>query len=112
MTGRCCSHGWTKITIVLLSVSLLVVGGYVASAGKGISLLNGAPAARPDDSPGSSSARGKPDDNSPAEPEQRVEETREACYMMVFDADGGGARSSHCVAAFVNATGMGCTGDG
>src|SRR5437016_6499765 len=65
----CCSHGWTKIAILLLSVPLLVVGGYVASAGKGISLLNGAPAA-PDDSPGSSPARDKPDDNSPAEPEQ------------------------------------------
>ena len=107
MTGRCCSHGWTKITIVLLSVSLLVVGGYVASAGKGISLLNGAPAAPPDDSPGSSSARDKPDDNSPAEPEQRVEETREAYYMVVFDADGGAARSSHCFATFVKATGKG-----
>src|SRR5438067_5317489 len=109
MIGRCYSHGWTKITIVLLSVPLLVVGGYVASGGKGISLLNGAPAAPPDDSLGLLAARDGPDDNSPAEPEdqQRVEETREAYYMMVFDADGGAARSSHCFATFVKATGKG-----
>jgi hypothetical protein len=91
----CYSHGWTKIAILLLSVPLLVVGGYVASAGKGFSLgLNGAPAAAVED-------------NSPAEAEQRVEEPREAYYMMVFDADGGEPRSSHTFATFIKATGKG-----
>ena len=96
MNGGSNSHGWTKISILLLSIPLLVVGGYVASGGKGFSLgLNGAPAAPPD--------------NSPAEPEdqQRVEGPREAYYMMVFDADGGEPRSSHTFGTFVKATGNG-----
>jgi hypothetical protein len=103
-------HGRTKIAILLLSVPLLVVGGYVASTGKGISLgVNGASAAPQDDSPGPSAPGDEPDDISPAEPEdqQRVEEAREAYYMMVFDADGGAPRSSHTFATFVKATGKG-----
>jgi hypothetical protein len=108
LRGGCYSHGWTKIAILFLSVPLLIVGGYVASAGKGISLgLNGAPAAPPDGSPEPSAARDEPNDNSPAEPDQRVEEPREAYYMLVFDADGGAARSAHTFATFVKATGKG-----
>jgi hypothetical protein len=110
MRRGCCSHGWTKVTILLLIVPLLFVGGYVASAGKGISLgLNGAPAAPPDDSPGSLAAKDGPDDNSQAKPEsrQKIEEVREAYYMLVFDADGGAPQSSHTFATFVRATGKG-----
>src|SRR5260370_6119071 len=99
LRGGCYSHGWTKIAILFLSVPLLIVGGYVASAGKGISLgLTGAPAAPPDGSPEPSAARDEPNDNSPAEPDQRVEEPREAYYMLGFDAAGGAAQPPHTFA--------------
>ena len=110
MRRGCYSRGWTKVGILLLiSVPLLVVVGYVASAGKGLSLLNGAPAAPAVDGPASSADRDKPDDNFLAEAneQKRAEEYREAYYMLVFDADGGAARSSHTFATFVKATGQG-----
>jgi hypothetical protein len=92
----------SKIAILLLGLTLLVAGGYVASGGKGISFwLNGAPAAAEDKDELNNTSFTEVADR------QYAETPREDYYLMLFNADGGAANNSHTFATFVKATGKG-----